>query len=283
MSGSKPITFAVMGDSAASGVGDTDINGTCRGWSYYLARAFSTPLVYLNVSTPGAKSVDVRLGQLEQVLPLRPDITAVVIGGNDLLRNRFDPAKIYENIREVTKKLTEANSEVLLLQLHDATKIVPMPNLLARILRRRVNVLNTITENIAKEFGVVFLQTRNIGNLYKRELWHVDRMHPSTLGHQVLALEYRKLLIERNWMIEPIDLEFVSRPSRRESIVWLLCHGTPWFIKRSVDLLPAMLFLCLVEAINIIRRRPQLDPSMHQLASPHLSQSTQVHNAPLAS
>jgi hypothetical protein len=31
----------------------------------------------------------------------------------------------------------------------------------------------------------------------------------------------------------------------------MLRNGTPWFIKRSVDLLPAALFLMAVELINI--------------------------------
>jgi hypothetical protein len=34
-------------------------------------------------------------------------------------------------------------------------------------------------------------------------------------------------------------------------MVWMLRNGTPWFLKRSVDLLPAALFLMAVEFINI--------------------------------
>jgi hypothetical protein len=43
-----PITFAVVGDSAASGVGDSDDKGNYFGWTYHLAKAFQEPLVYIN-------------------------------------------------------------------------------------------------------------------------------------------------------------------------------------------------------------------------------------------
>ena len=45
-----PITLAVVGDSAASGVGDSDDQGNYFGWTYHLAKAFQEPLVYINAS-----------------------------------------------------------------------------------------------------------------------------------------------------------------------------------------------------------------------------------------
>jgi len=61
----KVATFAILGDSAASGVGDSDKNGVTRGWGYYLAKHFQDPLVYVNLSRPGAQSGEV----LEDLLP----------------------------------------------------------------------------------------------------------------------------------------------------------------------------------------------------------------------
>ncbi|MEY2951178.1 MAG: hypothetical protein RL622_255, partial [Actinomycetota bacterium] len=52
-------TFAVLGDSAASGVGDADSHGVTKGWGYYLAKHFQNPLVYINLSRPGAQSREV--------------------------------------------------------------------------------------------------------------------------------------------------------------------------------------------------------------------------------
>ena len=49
----RVVTFAVLGDSAASGVGDAGPHGVNRGWAYYLTQSFMHPVVYSNLSRPG--------------------------------------------------------------------------------------------------------------------------------------------------------------------------------------------------------------------------------------
>ena len=106
-------TFVVLGDSAASGVGDTDVYGISKGWSYYLAKNFKEPLVYVNLSRPGAKSDEVLLDQLPKATIHQPTITAVIVGGNDALRNGFSPERLHQNLRKTIKTLKEMGSEVL--------------------------------------------------------------------------------------------------------------------------------------------------------------------------
>jgi hypothetical protein len=36
---------------------------------------------------------------------------------------------------------------------------------------------------------------------------------------------------------------------------WLLVNGVPWFLKRSVDLLPAVLILSVIEIFKIAREK----------------------------
>jgi hypothetical protein len=76
-------------------------------------------------------------------------------------------------------------------------------------------------------------------------------MHPSKIGHQRLAAEFRNLLVQSGWNLGPVNVEQVAPRNRKESFIWMLRNGTPWFLKRSVDLLPAALFLMAVEFINI--------------------------------
>ncbi|MFZ4108777.1 MAG: hypothetical protein ACOYK4_07190, partial [Candidatus Planktophila sp.] len=61
-------TFVILGDSAAAGTGDADKNGSLRGWSYYLAQHFNEPLIYANLSRPGAQSTEVLIDQLPKAL-----------------------------------------------------------------------------------------------------------------------------------------------------------------------------------------------------------------------
>jgi lysophospholipase L1-like esterase len=247
-------TFAILGDSAASGVGDSDKNGVTRGWSYYLAKHFQDPLVYINLSRPGAQSAEVLQDQLPKALMYRPDIAAVIVGGNDALRNGFDPSKLHQNLRATISELKKSGAEVLLLQLHDPTRIVPLPKLLAQVLSRRVNAVNRVIHSVGREFNAQILLTRSIQDIYERKVWHIDRMHPSKYGHQIMATHFREILLRRNWKIDPIAIEETPVTSKKSSIIWMLRNGTPWFFKRSFDLFPAALILMTVELVKVIFR-----------------------------
>lgn len=251
----SPITFAVVGDSAASGVGDSDDHGNYYGWTYHLAKAFQEPLVYINASRPGARSAEVLNVQLPKVLDHTPELAAVIVGGNDLLRSNFSPNIFERNLRQTLVELVSNGSTIMLLELHDPTVIVPMPYLIGRICRRRVKAVNEATRRLSKEFGAVTLQTRSLSGIYDLEKWHVDRMHPSKFGHQFIAKQFAFLLRERGYFIGEVQIDPVNNRSRRDSILWMLRNGTPWFLKRSVDLLPGLIWLSGAEIIYILRQR----------------------------
>lgn len=249
----QPLTFAIIGDSAASGIGDSDKYGNYFGWGYHLARAFSEPLIYLNVSRPGAQSKEVLSEQLPKILIHEPELVAVIVGGNDLLRNSFSPKIFKENLNATLANIELIGATSMLLQLHDPTKIVPMPRLVARVCRRRVNAVNHVTRELARRYGSVLLETRSLEGIYQRDKWHVDRMHPSKLGHEFIAHEFAKLLRFRGYDIGDIQFSSLNNRSRKDSIKWMLKNGTPWFLKRSIDLLPAILFLSITELFYIAR------------------------------
>lgn len=251
----NPITFAVVGDSAASGVGDSDDHGNHFGWTYHLAKAFHEPLVYINASRPGARSAEVLNIQLPKVLEHTPELAAVIVGGNDLLRSNFSPDIFEKNLRQTLVELVSNGSTIMLLELHDPTVIVPMPYLVGRICRRRVNAVNEATHRLSKEFGAVTLPTRALAGIYEREKWHVDRMHPSKFGHQFIAEQFAVLLRERGYFVGDVQIDPVNNRSRKDSILWMLRNGTPWFLKRSVDLLPGLIWLSGAEIIYILRQR----------------------------
>jgi len=247
-------TFVILGDSAAAGTGDADKNGTLRGWGYYLAQNFNQPLVYANLSRPGAQSAEVVNDQLPKALTLEPTLTAVIVGGNDALRNGFSPQLLRENLRQTLKQLREIGSEIILLQLHEPTKIAPLPKTLGTVLNRRINAVNTVIRAVGSEFGAHVLAVRDIPDVYDKNRWHIDRMHPSKYGHQILAQNFRTLLAPR-WDISPVQIDPVSARAKKDSLLWMLRNATPWFLKRSVDLLPAALILIVGEYFKILTGR----------------------------
>jgi len=251
----KPLTFAIIGDSAASGVGDSDSQGNYFGWGYHLAQAFTEPLVYINASRPGAQSKEVLHDQLPKVLIHEPELVAVIVGGNDLLRNGFSPQVFEENLNETLAYIEKMGATSMLLELHDPTQIVPMPRLVARVCRRRVNAVNRSTRKLARRYSSVLLETRSLDGIYQREKWHVDRMHPSKMGHQFIADNFAHLLRKRGFEIGNVQFSSSNNRSRKDSIMWMLRNGTPWFLKRSVDLLPGLIWLSGAEIIYILRQR----------------------------
>jgi lysophospholipase L1-like esterase len=272
----EPLTFAIIGDSAASGVGDSDQNGTHFGWGYHLAQAFTEPLVYINASRPGAQSKEVLNEQLPKVLLHNPELVAVIVGGNDLLRNGFSPEVFEVNLNETLHQIENVGATSMLLELHDPTQIVPMPRLVARVCRRRVNAVNRVTRKLARRYSAILLETRSLDGIYQREKWHVDRMHPSKLGHQFIADNFASLLRNRGFEIGKVQYSISNNRSRRDSIIWMLKNGTPWFLKRSLDLLPAIAFLSITELIHIARFG--LDSEGAEVFFPEFNSQDKSHN-----
>jgi len=240
-------TFVVLGDSAAYGTGDEIKAGQFRGWAGFLADAFQEGCDYFNYSRPGAKSKEVLAIQLPKALRQNPDICAVIVGGNDLLRNNFDPVLLYNNLRSCCQQLLAMGSEIIMVELHDPNQLLKLPKLMRQVLGRRVNAVNAVYRKVALEFEIVTVKTRAINNVHDRKNWHIDRMHPGPQGHFMLARNIADQLRKRGWAISmPYQLTITHR-SRSEKITWLLRNGTPWFFKRSFDLLPAALILMVFE------------------------------------
>jgi lysophospholipase L1-like esterase len=245
-------TFVVLGDSAAYGTGDEVQTGVFRGWAGFLSENFQEGCDYFNFSRPGAKSTEVAEIQLEKALKLNPDICAVIVGGNDLLRNGFNPILLHENLQYICRSLLAIGSEIVMVELHDPLQLLKLPKLLGRVLNKRVNAVNAVYRKIALEFEIVSVKTRSIEDVHNLRNWHIDRMHPGPAGHFMLARNIAEQLRKRGWAISiPAKLE-VNVKSRSEKIKWMLRNGTPWFLKRSVDLLPAAAILMVIESFKVI-------------------------------
>lgn len=246
-------TFAVIGDSAAYGTGDEIAPGQFRGWAGFLSDNFRDGCDYFNFSRPGAKSKEVATVQLDKVLKQQPDICAVIVGGNDILRNDFDPILLHKNLQYICRSLLEIGSEIVMVELHDPLQLLKLPKLIARVLNKRVNAVNAVYRKIALEFDVVSIKTRKIPTVHQKSNWHIDRMHPGPAGHFLLARFIAEKLKQRGWAINLPAVLNIRETSKKEKILWLLRNGTPWFLKRSLDLLPAAIFLMIVEALKIAK------------------------------
>ena len=86
-------------------------------------------------------------------------------------------------------------------------------------------------------------------------------MHPSRNGHQFIADSFAHLLRNRGFEIGIVDFSSGNNRSRKDSILWMIRNGVPWFFKRSFDLMPAMLLLMAIEFFSQFFSRKAADES----------------------
>ena len=86
---------------------------------------------------------------------------------------------------------------------------------------------------------------------YERRNWSVDRLHPNERGHRLIACRF--------WdRLDAAGHQMAARPdpepagpgaTRRDDLVWMATKGTSWFVRRSIDLIPYLLFMAAREAL----------------------------------
>ena len=244
-------TFVILGDSAAAGVGDQVDEGIFKGWGHYLFSALPKMVEYHNLSRPGARVAEVATVQLEIALELKPSLAIFIVGGNDVLRNNFNPTEMYENLVFTIKRLHEIGCDVYAMNLHDPSKIIPLPRVLKKVLQRRVFAVNKIYELLQERHDLKLLNITDIPEVYDKQIWHVDRMHPNKIGHQKLATYFAELLRKERYRTHPIYVDSPTRSSKIENWRWMIQKGTPWFAKRSIDLFPVIIFLSICELLGL--------------------------------
>ena len=78
-------------------------------------------------------------------------------------------------------------------------------------------------------------------------------MHPARPGHQLLAREMAEQLRRRGWNLGLPGFVPADKASQSKEILWLIRNGLPWFLKRSVDLLPVAVLLMAIEFLRVLR------------------------------
>lgn len=247
------LKIVALGDSSVFGVGDhgTEIPSVGYGWTGRLAHDLKAER-FINVAKNGARARNLSQHQLPAALALSPHLALICIGTNDVLRGDFSPEEIRENLREICTKLSASGALVVLLGLPDPIRTAPGPMSLRRILSDRVIIINEILAEIAEEEIAVLVPTWESKIAHERRMWHVDRMHPSAVGHQHIAdLVRRQLSLPRR---SSAKIATESSVSKKYEMYWLLTNGAKWFAKRSIDLVPALIWLVVSENLSVRAR-----------------------------
>ncbi|MBZ9596509.1 SGNH/GDSL hydrolase family protein [Streptomyces erythrochromogenes] len=178
--------YVALGDSQTEGLGDGDDTVGLRGFADRFAghlEAAGPGLQYANLAVRGRLAGQVRAGQLEAALALRPDIATVVAGVNDVLRPRFDAAEVAGHVEAMFAALTAAGTHVATVTFPDLGRVVP----LARPLAPRLADLNDRIRDAAARHGVTVAETALPEAVADPRMWTTDRLHASAVGHERIA------------------------------------------------------------------------------------------------
>jgi hypothetical protein len=190
---------------------------------------------------------------------LRPDLASVVVGINDTLRGDFDPHRTGAAIGRTVAGLREAGAQVLTIRLPDPGQMFGLPGALARPLARRMRAINTVVDEVARRHGTLHLDVARDPATYERRYWSVDRLHPNERGHRYIACRFHALLATSGFAVGPGPGPEPSSPppTRRDEARWMATKGTAWLVRRSRDLVAALVGLTVREWLGLSRDDPE--------------------------
>ncbi|MBM9510515.1 SGNH/GDSL hydrolase family protein [Actinacidiphila acididurans] len=266
----RRVRFAVLGDSLSEGLGDPRPGGGWRGWGVLLAEsvvADPRDADVLNTASSGARSYDVSGPQLDAALRHRPHLASVLVGGNDTLRGGFDIAAVARDLHRTMGELRAAGTEVLTACLPDAGTVLRLPWPLSRPLARRMRAVNDTVHALSAHHGAIHLHAADMPWSSRPGALSADRLHPSEIGHRMLARDFHALLAARGLTTGPaprLDPDGPA-PGTAASVLWMATRGTKWVLDRCTDLLPDLLRLAAEEYRHEARgTAPLLDFAAHE-------------------
>jgi len=182
--------FAVLGDSMAAGIGDDVPGYPSGGWATTVARALQRvhpDAAYLNTGERDRYAAQVRERQLPRALAFRPDLAAVVCGGNDMLRGRFDVDAVAADIDAVVGALRDQGSDVITFGLLDITRSDLIPAEYTGPLRERIRDLGDAVAELAARRGGIHIVMTDHPAAAERSTYSADLLHASARGHAIIA------------------------------------------------------------------------------------------------
>jgi lysophospholipase L1-like esterase len=234
------VRVVALGDSATYGLGDR-VGDHWRGWAAILTEAIGTAhhISFCNLAQSGATVRDVRGTQLGEALDHRPQVASLVVGINDVMRSSWDPSQTRADLLDCVEALTKSGAIVVTVRFHDHSRVLGLPRWLARPMRERIEELNEIYDEVCERFGCIQIDLEDLGIGAHRGYWAIDRLHPSELGHRLLARNVAEHLNSLGLAFDlPLLAPTASTADRRQSARILLAASVPWLVRRARDLGP---------------------------------------------
>jgi lysophospholipase L1-like esterase len=179
------VTYLVLGDSTAAGVGGEYEQGIARATTRELER--TQQVAMHNVAVSGARIKDVLEEQLPRAAHLRPDLVLLSVGANDVT-HLTAVRSMRANLREIVRRLRAANPDVAIVITGSPDMGSPprVPRLLRGLASWRTKQVNRMFVEEANALGLTFAPiAAETGPLFRRDrsLFAADRFHPNERGY----------------------------------------------------------------------------------------------------
>lgn len=224
--------YVAIGDSSTEGLEDPDGRGGYRGWANRLAERIAAAqggLLYANLGVRGKRTEEIHAEQLAPALALRPDLVTLFSGTNDVVRRRFDLARVATDLEAMQRALIGTGATLLTFTLPDVSAVLP----LARPVAHRLHALNDEVRAISARTGAVLVDFAAHAVTHDPRLWCDDRLHANAAGHARIAHALAHALgvpgADASWS-EPLPPAAPASPGARlaAEIAWQRRHFLPW-------------------------------------------------------
>lgn len=222
--------LVALGDSTSCGEGVGLRLDPRLTWPARLARAVPDGRGVL-LARPGARIRDVVARQLPQLAEQAPDVVTLLIGLNDLARSDFDGEAFAVDLDRVVDAVLPTGARLLLLRLPEPAAHLPLPRGLRSAVRRRAAEVNVAVDEARAGSGgrVVTADLTAVPGLRLRRAWDVDRLHPNSAGHALIAHAAAAALRRTGLVVDEVDAPpLPAAPGPLREGVWLLRDGLPW-------------------------------------------------------
>lgn len=203
----KGQTVLFQGDSITDcGRNREDVNSLALGYPQKVAQIYQTlfqdyEVTFINKGISGNKTCDLLDRYEEDFKAIQPDFISILIGINDVWRK-------YDSNDPTSQEAFKANYRKLLLDIKKDmpdTKIMLIEPFVLHSLPDRIlwhedlDPKIQIIRELASEFADYYLPMDGIfaklcSNTYQPQQLALDGVHPTDLGHSIIAYEYLKLL-----------------------------------------------------------------------------------------
>lgn len=182
--------FVILGDSIAEGLGERAPGYGPDNWGRRVARALARrqpDLEYRNLGQRYLRAAQVHATQLQEALSFKPDLAAVVCGGNDALADDFDPGRLELELGVLIAPLRAAGADVITFTLFDITKAIEVQSDFGRRLDAHLAAVAEVTTRLAERHGTIHVDMRSHPASADPGIYSSDRMHATTRGHAIVA------------------------------------------------------------------------------------------------